>query len=403
MKTERREFLTKTFAGAGALTLLSSGAVAPFAQQSVRRARETIRTLQITGMKILRLRFPGRTPRKWNSIIVSGGGAPGMTQLEIHTNQGIVGRSLPKATRLIESYVFPKIEGENPLDIERLWEKVYRGNRKPVAKGLFVEALGSVDMALWDIMGKVLGLPVYQILGAYQRRIRVYAAGGYYEEGKSTGDLVREMEGYVSEGFRAVKMKVGGADFRTDVERVRAVREAIGPDVDLLIDANNKWKAYEAIRFGRAVEKYDLFWFEEPVEPDDFQGCAEVREALDTPIVAGENEFTRYGCRDLITHKSADILNLDTVKAGGITEYRKIAALASAFHVPVSPHGSPHMAVHLLASTPNALIMETYPAVESQFNLALPLFPVQEGHITVPEEPGLGIDPNPELVKKYEV
>jgi L-alanine-DL-glutamate epimerase-like enolase superfamily enzyme len=139
------------------------------------------------------------------------------------------------------------------------------------------------------------------------------------------------------------------------------------------------------------------------VEPDDFEGCAEVRRALDIPIVAGENEFTRYGCRDLIVHKSADILNLDTVKAGGITEYRKIAALASAFHIPVAPHGSPHMAVHLLASTPNALIMETYPAVESQFNPALPLYPVKDGSITVPESPGLGIDPDPDIVKRYQV
>lgn len=130
------------------------------------------------------------------------------------------------------------------------------------------------------------------------------------------------------EGFRAVKMKVGGESLAVDVDRVRAVRDALGPDIDLLIDANNKWHAYEAIRFGRAVEKFNPFWFEEPVEPDDFAGCAEVKQALDMPIVAGENEFTRWGCRDLIEAGSADILNLDTVKAGGITEYRKIAALA---------------------------------------------------------------------------
>jgi L-alanine-DL-glutamate epimerase-like enolase superfamily enzyme len=403
MVTRRREFLARALAGGGSMAVFNSTPGALAMAQSVTRAQETIRNLRITEMKLLHLRYPGRTPKKWNSIIVSGGGSPGMTQLEIHTNEGIVGRSLPNAARLIEPYIFPKIRGENPLDIERLWEKIYRGNRKPVAKGLFIEALGSVDMALWDIMGKVLDLPVYRILGAYQRKIRVYAAGGYYEEGKSIADLVKEMEGYVNEGFQAVKMKVGGADFITDVERVRAVSEAVGPNVDLLLDANNKWTAYEAIRFGRAVEKFEPFWFEEPVEPDDFEGCAEVRKALDIPIVAGENEFTRYGCRDLIVHKSADILNLDTVKAGGITEYRKIAALASAFHIPVAPHGSPHMAVHLLAATPNALIMETYPGVESRFNPALPLYPVKDGHITVPELPGLGIDPDPELVKKYRV
>ena len=399
---QRRKFLK--LAGISGGVMASCFHETPLrAAQGMARARSTLNNLRITEMKFLRLRYPGTTPRKWNSIIVSGGGPPGMTQLEIHNNEGIIGRSIPRSSRIIESEVFPKIKGENPLDIERLWDKIYSDNRKPVAKGAFIEALGSVDMALWDIVGKVLDLPVYRILGPYRREIRVYAAGGYYEEGKSTADLVKEMEGYVSEGFRAVKMKVGGADFRTDVERVQAVRQALGPGIDILIDANNKWKAYEAIRFGRAVEQYEPFWFEEPVAPDDFQGCAEVRDALDIPVTAGENEFTRWGCRDLIVNRSADILNLDTVMAGGITEYRKIAALASAFHIPVSPHGSPHMAVHLLASVPNALIMETYPAVESQNNLALPLFPVKNGFITVPEIPGLGIDPDPEMVRKYQV
>ncbi len=271
------------------------------------------------------------------------------------------------------------------------------------ASSMLNKAQQSIDMAVWDIIGKALDLPVYKVLGACRTKIWVYAAGGYYREDKTITDLAREMERYVKEGFQAVKMKVGGADFQTDVERVKAVREAIGPDVDLLIDANNKWRAYEAIRFGRAVEKYNPFWFEEPVEPDDFTGCAEVKQELDIPIVADENEYTIWGCRELIVNESADILNLDTVKAGGITEYRKIAALASAFHIPVAPHGSPHMSIHLLGSIPNALIMETYPMVESKYNPALPLFPVKDGYIEMPETPGLGIDPNPADVKKYRV
>ncbi|MGD8240719.1 MAG: mandelate racemase/muconate lactonizing enzyme family protein [Armatimonadota bacterium] len=369
---------------------------------ALEQARQSIDDLRITSMGFLRLRFPGTTPRKWNSIIESGGGSPGMTQLEIHTNQGIVGRSTGGGSRLIEA-AFAKIKGENPFHVERLWDRMYRHQRKPVAKGDYIGAMGAIDLALWDIIGKALGLPVYKVLGVHSERIRVYAAGGYYEEDKTVTDLVVEMEGYVDQGFRAVKMKVGGAPFAEDIERVRAVRDAVGPDIDLLVDANNKWHAFEAIRFGKAIEEYDPYWFEEPVEADDFVGCAEVRRALDIPIVAGENEFTRWGARDLITAGSADILNLDTIKAGGISEYRKIAGLASAFHIPVAPHGSPHMAVHLLASTPNTLIMETYPDVESKHNPALPLFPVEDGYITVPDAPGLGIDPDPEIVKKYRV
>jgi L-alanine-DL-glutamate epimerase-like enolase superfamily enzyme len=360
--------------------------------------------IRITDVKFLRLRFPGKTARRRNSILWSGGGSPGMTQLEVHTDQGIIGRSIPAGfNEIIERSLAPVIRGENPFFVERIWDKMYRQWRKPVAKGAVIQAIGAVDIALWDIIGKALGKPTYQVLGGFTDRVRVYAAGGYYEEGKSTADLAREMESYVSEGFRAVKMKIGGEPLAVDVERVRAVRQAIGPNIDLLIDANNKWNAYEAIRFGRAVEKYDIFWFEEPVEPDDFAGCAEVRQALDIPIVAGENEFTRWGCRELLEARAADILNLDTVIAGGITEYKKIAALASAWHLPVSPHGNPFMAVHLLASVSNGLIMETYPAIESKFNLALPLFPVKDGYITVPDKPGLGIDPDPEVVKRYQV
>lgn len=358
--------------------------------------------LAITEVNTVRLRFPGRTPRKRNAILWSGGGAPGMTYLEIKTDQGIVGRSIPAGyTDLIESRLGRVIRGENPFYVERIWDKMYRSWRKPVAKGLMIRCIGAVDLAIWDIIGKALDMPVYRVLGGFADKIRVYAAGGYYEEGKTIADLVREMESYIEQGFRAVKMKVGGESFRNDVERVRAVRQALGPDIDLLIDANNKWNAYEAIRFGRAVEQYEPFWFEEPVEPDDFVGCAEVRQALDIPIVAGENEFTRWGCRDLLEARAADILNLDTVLAGGATEYRKIAALASAHHVPVAPHGNPFMAAHVLGATSNALIMETYPGVQSQYNPVLPLFEVVDGYITVPTKPGLGIDPLPELVKKY--
>ncbi len=392
----RREFFKSILPGAVGLASATHFPVASLWAQ--------VPKLQITSVRFLRMRFPGRTPRRRNAIIESGGGPPGMTQLEVHTDQGIIGRSIPAGSHnIIESELLPRIRGENPFFVERIWDRMYHYNRKPVAKGEYIRAMGAVDIAIWDIIGKVLGLPVYRVLGAYTDKIRVYAAGGYYEEGKSVGDLVKEMEGYVSEGFRAVKMKVGGESLAVDVERVKAVREALGPDIDILIDANNRWRAYEAIRFGRAVEQFHPYWFEEPVEPDDYAGSAEVREALDIPITAGENEFTRWGCRELLEARAADILNLDTVIAGGITEYRKIAAMASAWHVPVAPHGNPFMAVHLLASTPNALIMETYPGVESRFNPALPLFPVKDGYIMVPEKPGLGIDPDPEMVRKYGV
>jgi D-galactarolactone cycloisomerase len=390
---DRREFIRNTIGVSAALALPTP--LLPLSSPP---------PIKITEAKFLRLRYPERMPRKRNGTIESGGGPSGMTQMEIYTDAGIIGRSIPAGgNEIITGQLMPRIAGMNPFHIEAIWDRMYRFNRKPVAKGPYISAMGSVDIALWDIVGKALNKPVCEVLGVFSERIRVYAAGGYYEEGKGIPELVKEMESYVSEGFRAVKMKIGGESMGLDTERVRAVREAIGPKIDLMIDANNRWTAFEAIRFGHMVEKYNPFWFEEPVEPDDFAGSARVRQALSIPVASGENEFTRWGARDLIQANAVDILQCDTVLSGGISEGRKIANLASAYHIPVSPHGDPHMAVHLLASLPNALIMETYPAVESQYNLALPLFPVKDGYIETPKKPGLGIDPDPEVVKKYRV
>ena len=399
----RRDFLGLAAAasatGAFPSTLMAQAPAAPPALAKVRDINVTI-----TDITFLQLRYPAKMPVKRNGTIQSGGNQAGMTQLEIHTDAGIIGRSNFSGGReIVMTQLLPRIKGMNPFHIEALWDRMYRFNRKPVAKGLYITAMGAVDIALWDIVGKALNLPACEVMGVFNERIRVYAAGGYYEEGKGIKELVKEMEEYVSLGFRAVKMKIGGEPMSVDVDRVRAVREAIGPNIDLMIDANNRWTAAEAIRFGRLVERFNPYWFEEPVEADDFVGCADVKKTLDIPIAAGENEFTRWGARELLTADAVDILQCDTTIAGGISEGRKIAALASAFHTPVSPHGDPFMAVHLLASIPNAVIMETYPAVESQYNLALPLFPVKDGYIEVPRKPGIGIDPDPEVVKKYKV
>ena len=207
--------------------------------------------IKITELKFLRLRYPATTPRKRNGTIASGGGPAGMTQLELHTDAGIIGRSIYAGDReIITGQLMPRIAGMNPFHIEAIWDRMYRYNRKPVAKGLYISAMGAVDIALWDIIGKALNRPVCEVLGVFSKRIRVYAAGGYYEEGKGVRELVKEMEGYVSEGFRAVKMKVGGESMETDAERVRAVRQAVGAEIDLMIDANNRWTAPEAVRFG---------------------------------------------------------------------------------------------------------------------------------------------------------
>ncbi|MDZ7292286.1 MAG: hypothetical protein ONB42_20315, partial [candidate division KSB1 bacterium] len=202
-KLDRRNFMRTVAGGLGGFAASSWLAPAPPAlARPMENARAAFNNLKITELKFLKLQFPGKTPVKRNAIITSGGEAPSLKMLELYTNQGLIGRSLPKGPDSLIKSAFSKSRGENPFDVERLWDRMYRDNRKPVAKGEYIEAIGSLDMAIWDLIGKALELPVYRVLGAYQTRLRVYAAGGYYEEGKTVADLVKEMEGYVSEGFR---------------------------------------------------------------------------------------------------------------------------------------------------------------------------------------------------------
>ncbi len=360
--------------------------------------------IKITEINCFTLQFDKITPLSWNAIKKSGGTRPKVDFLEIHTDAGIKGISMTKGPRtLVEKYA-NKIRGLNLMQTEKVWHHMFFHDRKPVAKGLELHAIGSVDLAVWDVVGKALGLPVHAVLGTFRTKIPVYAAGGYYEDGKGISELVAEMENYVKEGYKVVKMKVGGLSPREDADRVKAVCKALGTDARVMVDANNGYSnAYEAIHFGRMVEDLDLFWFEEPVAPDDWRGNAEVREELDIPIVAGENEYTRWGARDLVENHCCDILNLDTVKAGGITEYRKIGALASAYHIPVAPHGTAHWNIHVVASLDNALILETYPLKARDFNPALPAFSIKDGHVEAPTQPGLGMEVDDAMVRKFKL
>ena len=262
-----------------------------------------------------------------------------------------------------------------------------------------------MDIALWDIKGKVADRPVYKLLGGFADRVPVYIAGGYYEEGKGLEELAAEMEESVSMGARAIKMKIGGAPINEDVERVRVVREAVGPDVKLMVDANCAYRYYEAIEIARKMEQYDISWFEEPVNPDDYEGHRLISRATTIPIATGENEYTRYGFRDLIKDRCAAILQPDALIMGGVTEYMKVAALAQAHDLPVAPHGSQDVHVHLVAAVPNGLTVEYYrgstdPMWDKMFKYPLQ---VDDGFVSPPDRPGMGIEPNDEALAPYRV
>jgi D-galactarolactone cycloisomerase len=310
---------------------------------------------------------------------------------------------------IIEKELADYLIGEDPLNIERLWEKMYQRSIKHGRKGAVIASMSGIDIALWDIKARTANMPLYRLLGGCYEQIRAYASAGFYAEGKGIKQVADEMASYVEEGFTAVKMKIG-RNQAEDLARVKAVREAIGKNIDLLVDGNNAYTSYEAIRMARKMEEYDIFWFEEPVPAEDVEGSARVAAAIDTPLAAGENEFTRYGFRDLIINQAIDIAQPDTTWCGGITEARKIAAMASAWNISCVPHSfSSAIALvsnlHFSASIPNSMFQEfdrnNNPLRENL--LQEPIKINKDGYIDLPQKPGLGVALDQAAVKRYRV
>ena len=348
--------------------------------------------MKITDVQVTSY-YLGELERPYHNSIVTTTSKE-ITFVEIRTDDGLTGRSFAgqREQPTIEGPLRNQLLGQDPIPAARCWHLMFTGWRKPVAKGDVISAIGSVDNALWDLRGHALDLPVYKLLGGFRDAVPAYAAGGYYEEGKGLAELGEEMQHFVDSGYRAVKMKVGGAPLREDIARVRAARESVGDDVKLMVDANNAWNAAQAITFGRAVEQYDVSWFEEPCWPDDLAGAAEVCRALDMPIASGEIEYTRWGVRDLVNQRAADIIQADPHTTGGLTEWMRIAALASAHHLPVAPHGNHYLGAHAVAAVDNGMIVESYARLHAwQDNFFAPM-ELKDGQLLLPQSPGLGLE-----------
>jgi L-alanine-DL-glutamate epimerase-like enolase superfamily enzyme len=265
----------------------------------------------------------------------------------------------------------PILLGQNPFDVELLWEQMFRSTMNYGRKGVALEAISAVDIAIWDLMGKTTGQPVYNLLGGKTRdRIQVYASRLYAH--RDLDLLAGQATHFVRQGFRAMKQRFGygprdGLEgMRRNLDLVRAVREAIGPDVELMADAYMGWDVPYAIRMIRMLEDagLNLKWVEEPLIPDDIDGYARVRRAVSTPISGGEHEFTRYGFRQLIDAEAVDILQPDVNRVGGITEARKIWALAAANNLSVIPHAGQMHNYHVVMSHLNSPMAEYFPPAE---------------------------------------
>ena len=324
----------------------------------------------------------------------------------IKTDEGVsgIGMITTKHPDLLE-FFRDHLIGQDPLNHERLWHDMWVA-KLVGRRGMTTRTISTIDMALWDIKGKVCSMPLYKLFGGYRTKLPYYIAGGYYMKDKGLKELAEEMIGFVNMGARAVKMKVGALSFKEDAARVKAVREAVGCDVKVLLDANCAYRYYEAIQFARMVEEYEPFWFEEPVHPDDYEGHKKLAAMTTIPLATGENEYTKYGFRDLINTGAVPILNLDATIMGGYTEFMKVAAMAQAYDIDIAPHGAQEAHIHLTAAIANALIVEYYPDSTNPMATKLftnPLLPNDDGTISPPDRPGLGFELNYDMLDKHRV
>ena len=348
----------------------------------------------------------------------------GTCLVEIETADGVVGWGecygpSAVAKTFIDTQLGPQVIGRDPFDVEVIWEHLYNRIKDYGPKGMSIAAISGIDIALWDIIGKSCGKPVHKLIGgAFREEVDCYATGLYFTDmNRLTEEAVEEAVRYKEAGFKAIKMKIGLGSLQRDFDRVRAVREAIGYDVKLMVDANHCFSVPNAIRLGRKLEELDIEWFEEPISPEDIDGYIQVTNALDMAVAGGENEFTRFGFKEAIARKAMDIVQPDVCAAGGITECKKIAALASAHGVECVPHAWGSVVglaatVHYLASLPAQppCLFPMPPMLEMEqeenpFRDHLATEPIvqRNGTVTVPTAPGLGVEVDRAVIDRYRV
>jgi D-galactarolactone cycloisomerase len=341
--------------------------------------------------------------------------------VEIETDQGLVGwgecYGPARITAAVVHNIAPWLIGEDPLRTDVIWRTVYARLRDHGQKGVVIQGMSGIDIALWDIKGKHFGVPVHQLLGGAERKqVAAYATGLYRRKsGDPASYLAEEAAGYAREGFKALKLKVGFG-VKEDARITLAVRDAIGPEVALMVDANHAYDAVAAIRLGRMIELCDIGWFEEPVPPEDIAGHLAVKAALTIPIAGGECEFTRFGFRNLLDARAVDIIQPDTCAAGGLSECKKIADMAESFGVRYNPHvwgtgvalaASLQLLAVLPPHTPASLaplepILE-FDRTEHPLRQAILNDPIEHnrGVVRVPDGPGLGIEINRETLSRF--
>jgi L-alanine-DL-glutamate epimerase-like enolase superfamily enzyme len=364
--------------------------------------------LRITGIQVATLRYKYPEGKGFH---FAGGYCTGRLSslVQVHTDSHITGigsvYSHPAlVAQIIVEHLQPMLLGEDPLEVEALWERCYRITRWYGRKGVAVSALGGIDIALWDIRGKAAGKPVSQLLGESRRRIPVYASALLWKD--NVEELGREAEQHLADGFRGMKMRLG-RNYEYDRAAVNIVRKVIGPDSQLMIEGNARYSLDQARRIAETYRENDVYWFEEPFPPEDVDSYLALRPNLGLPLAAGENEFGLQGFRELVDQGMVDILQPDCSRCGGITACHRIGLMGAEHGLRVATHGwSDAIAVaanmHVIASLPTGLTVEIDRTSNGLVDelLAEPLR-VVDGEVAVPQRPGLGIELNPESIEWF--
>jgi L-alanine-DL-glutamate epimerase-like enolase superfamily enzyme len=378
--------------------------------------------MKITDIEAIVLVWPPPDKHYWTALRTIG--RVNELVVRVHTDQGIVGigeahgQGAPfpgiygqdsagniqaaGASRIVADVLKPLLIGEDPRDNERLWEKMFQLNHQVGWAGAgwgrpqMMSAIAGVDIALWDIKGKAANMPVYQLLGGTRNTVPCYVTGGYYQDGKTTSDLVQECETYVDIGYRAIKLKIGHVSVEEDVARVKAVRHSLGPDIDLMLDVNEGYDVRTAIRAAQMLEPFGIRWLEEPVHwYDRVEGLGQVAAATSIPIASGENAAHRWEARDLILRGGIKIMQFDCTRSAGITECLKVAGMCAAQNVRLAPHHDPQVHGHLVAGLPVGEIVETFPTADRD-PIWEELFTVRpeikNGELTLLDRPGWGVE-----------
>ena len=327
--------------------------------------------------------------------------------IEIEDTDGVIGTGFSYTIgkggeaikQIIDSYLTPILLEEDASNIDRIWNRMWMETHWVGRGGIVGLGMAAVDIALWDLLAKRAELPLYQILGGARSSVPVYNTDGGWLH-LTEDELVRQSVDYVEQGYKGIKIKVGRDSLYEDIARIFAVRKAIGQEPYLMIDANMKWNAREAIQLACRIEEADIFWFEEPIEADDVVSHVELREKTTIPIAIGETIYNKYVFKEYIAQGAADILQPDAVRVGGISEWMKVAHTAECFGVSVSPHFLMDLHVHLSAAVPHSLFVEYIPSLDPVLSDTLTL---NDGHFSPPDRPGHGILFDKQKLAKYQI